>query len=182
MDDLRTRIADAIRREREAAGIAPAELARRAGVSKATVSQLESGATNPTVETLWAIGDALGVPFSALVEPRSSTPKLIRAGDYAGVPSAAAPYIATLVAASPPGARRDLYVITADPGGSHMAEPHPAGAVEHVIMISGRALVGPASDPIELHQGDYLTYPADEVHVFQAQSPNTSAVLLTELR
>lgn len=182
MDELRTRIADAIRREREAAGITPAELARRAGVSKATVSQLEAGATNPTVETLWAIGGALGIPFSAFVEPRASAPKLIRAGDYAGVPSAAAPYVATLVAASPPGARRDLYVITAEPGESHQAEPHPSGTVEHVIMISGSALVGPASAPVELHPGDYLTYPADELHIFQAHSPHTSAVLLTELR
>src|SRR5690606_18662174 len=51
--DLRERIAHSLRREREATGISVSELARRAGVSKATVSQLESGAGNPSVETLW---------------------------------------------------------------------------------------------------------------------------------
>lgn len=101
MDDLRERISRSLRRERETAGISVSELARRAGVSKATVSQLESGSTGPSVETLWAIADALGLPFAAFVEERVSAPTLIRAGEHAGVPSAAAPYLATLIAACP---------------------------------------------------------------------------------
>ena len=65
-------IAAAIRRERERLGISSAELARRAGIAKSTLSQLEAGTGNPSVETLWAIAVVAGVPFSALVEPPSS--------------------------------------------------------------------------------------------------------------
>ena len=43
MEDLRTRIARTVRNERERAALSVSELARRAGISKATVSQLESG-------------------------------------------------------------------------------------------------------------------------------------------
>ncbi|WP_040164979.1 helix-turn-helix domain-containing protein [Microbacterium gorillae] len=182
MDDLRTRIAERLRSERESRGLAVSELARRAGISKATVSQLESGTANPTVETLWAIGDALGVPFSTLVEAPATGPRLVRAGDYAGIPAAAAPYLATLLSASPPGARRDIYVITAEPGNAHVAEPHAAGAVEHVILTAGRAQVGPELEPVELAPGDYLSYTADVAHVFRALSPGTAAVLINELR
>src|SRR5690606_27397827 len=52
-------IAAAVRRERERAGLSLTELARRAGVAKSTLSRLESGTANPSVETLWALGVAL---------------------------------------------------------------------------------------------------------------------------
>ncbi|MFB7844763.1 helix-turn-helix domain-containing protein [Microbacterium sp. NPDC056052] len=182
MDDLRARISRSLRREREAAGLSVSELARRAGVSKATVSQLESGSSGPSVETLWAIADALGVPFAAFVEERTNAPTLIRAGEHAGVPSAAAPYLATLIAACPPGARRDLYIIQAEPGEPRRSQPHHVGTTEHVVLIGGRALVGPAESAEELHPGDYLSYPGDASHVFEALESGTSAVLISELR
>ncbi|WP_217183423.1 helix-turn-helix domain-containing protein [Streptomyces sp. AC495_CC817] len=182
MEDLRTRIARTLRREREAAALSVSELARRAGVSKATVSQLESGAGNPSVETLWALGVALGVPFAVLVDQQANAPTLIRADDLTGVPSAAAAYSATLLSASPPGARRDIYLITAEPGDARRSDPHHPGTIEHVILLSGRAQIGPAEVPVLLRAGDYLTYPGDAPHIFEALEAGTRAVLISELR
>ncbi|WP_091034142.1 helix-turn-helix domain-containing protein [Microbacterium oxydans] len=182
MEDLRTRIARTLRREREAVGLSISELARRADVSKATVSQLEAGAGNPSVETLWALGVALGVPFAVLVDQQSNAPTLIRADDLAGVPSSAAAYSATLLAASPPGARRDIYLIQAEPGDARRSDPHHPGTIEHVILISGQALIGPADEPVLLEPGDYLTYAGDAPHIFEATTAATSAVLVSELR
>lgn len=180
--DLRERIAHSLRRERESAGISVSELARRAGISKATVSQLESGAGNPSVETLWAIGDALGVPFSTLVDERTTAPRLIRLGDHAGVPSSASPYLATLLSAAAPGTRRDIYLIQAEPGEPRRSLPHRAGTTEHVVLVSGEALIGPAESPELLQPGDYLSYPGDAPHIFESRVDGTSAVLISELR
>jgi len=180
--DLGTRIARTLRREREASGLSVSELARRAGVSKATVSQLESGSGNPSVETLWALGVALDVPFAVLVDQQSNTPTLIRADDLAGVPSSAAAYSASLLSASPPGARRDIYLIQAEPGEPRRSDPHHPGTTEHVILISGQARIGPVGDAALLGPGDYLTYAGDVPHVFEATEPGTSAVLISELR
>jgi transcriptional regulator with XRE-family HTH domain len=87
-------IAGALRRERERAGLSLTELARRAGIAKSTLSQLEAGDGNPSVETLWALGVALGVPFAVLVDQQSNAPTLIRADDLTGVPSSVAAYSA----------------------------------------------------------------------------------------
>ena len=182
MDELRTRISRTLRREREAAGFSVSELARRAKISKATVSQLESGAGNPSVETLWALGVALNVPFAVLVDQQTNAPTLIRADAHAGVPSAAAAYSATLLSASPPGARRDVYLIQGEPGDPRRSDPHHSGTTEHVILVSGQARVGPVADPVLLNPGDYLSYPGDAPHVFEAMVPGTSAVLISELR
>ena len=180
--ELRERLARALRRERESADLSVSELARRAGVSKATISQLESGSGNPSVETLWAIGDALGIPFATLVEERTTAPRLIRLGDHAGVPSAASPYLATLLSAAAPGVRRDIYLIQAEPGEPRRSLPHQTGTTEHVVLVSGEALLGPAEAPELLHPGDYLSYAGDAPHVFEARVAGTSAVLVTEMR
>jgi len=91
-------IAAALRRERERAGLTLTELARRAGLAKSTLSQLESGSGNPGVETLWALSMALGVPFSRLVEPEAPRTRLIRAGEGPVTRAEESDYTATLLA------------------------------------------------------------------------------------
>ncbi|MGV9266055.1 helix-turn-helix domain-containing protein [Kitasatospora sp. NPDC003701] len=173
-------IAASIRRERERAGLSMAELARRAGIAKSTLSQLESGAGNPSVETLWALGVALDVPFSRLVDPPRPVVRVIRAGEGPVTHSERADYAATLLASCPPNARRDVYRIEAQPGEPRASDPHMPGTVEHVVLSSGRALVGPPADPVELHPGDYVSYPGDAPHVFRALAPDTVAVMVME--
>jgi transcriptional regulator with XRE-family HTH domain len=176
----RAAIAASLQRERRRAGLSLAEMARRAGIAKSTLSQLEAGTGNPSVETLWALGVALGVPFSRLVDPPGGRVCVIRAGEGPAVPAERANYVATLLASCPPGARRDIYLIASEPGPGRESEPHQAGVVEHVVLSAGRALVGPTEAPVELRPGDYVSYPGDAPHVFRALDPDTVAVLVSE--
>lgn len=173
-------IAASLKRERERAGLSLGELGRRAGVAKSTVSQLESATGNPSIETLWALSTAIGIPFSRLVEPPRTTVRLIRAGDGPTVASATAAYAVTLLSACPPNARRDLYLVSAEPGSTRTSALHEPGVIEHVILGRGRASVGPADEPVEISPGDYLAYPGDAPHVFTALEPDTFAVLVSE--
>ena len=182
VEQLGIRIGSAIRRERSAAGISVSELARRSGVSKATVSQLESGRGNPSVETLWALGDALGVPFARLVDETTEPVTFIRAADAPLIRSAGSSYEAALLSASPHNARRDVYLVQAERNSPKASAPHALGTVEHVILVSGAARVGPASSPLSMSPGDYLCYPGDAPHVFEALDEGTTAVLISEIR
>ena len=173
-------IASSLRRHRARSGLSLTEVAKRAGVAKSTLSQLESGTGNPSVETLWALAVALDTPFSALVDPPRPKVQIIRAGEGPAIYSDQADYSATLVASSPPNARRDLYRIVASPGPGRKSDPHMPGVVEHVILSSGRALVGPLDDPVELNPGDYIAYPGDLPHIFQALEEGTTATLVSE--
>ena len=173
-------IAASLRRERRRTGLSLTEVARRAGIAKSTLSQLESGTGNPSVETLWAICVALDVPFSRLVDPPRPHIQVIRAHEGPTVAAAEADYLATLLAACPPGARRDIYRIQAEPGHARASEPHMPGVVVHVMLSTGRALVGVTGEPVELAAGDYIKYPGDVAHVFEALEPGTLAVLISE--
>jgi transcriptional regulator with XRE-family HTH domain len=169
-------IAFSLRRERERAGLSLSELAKRAGIAKSTLSQLEAASGNP----LWALGVALDVPFSRLVEPARPKVQVIRAGEGPAVYSERADYVATLLASCPPNARRDIYLITAEPGSVRESEPHMPGVVEHVVLCAGRARLGLTDDPVELAPGDYVAYPGDFPHIFEALEPGTASVMVSE--
>ena len=174
-------IAAALRRERERAGISLAELARRAGLAKSTLSQLEAGTGNPSIETLWSLGVALGVPFSQLVEPPVTPVRVIRAGEGTGLRADEADFAAQLLAAGSPHTRRDLYVIRLEPGAPREADAHIPGSVEHLVVGAGRIMAGPAGEAVELGPGDYATFPGDVPHHYEALS-DAWAVLIMEHR
>lgn len=173
-------IAAALQQERRRVGLSLAEVARRAGIAKSTLSQLESGTGNPSIETLWALSVTLDVPFSRLVEPTRAAVRLIRAGEGPRFASDRADYVATLLASSPPNARRDIFLITADVGEPRRSDPHSPGVVEHVVIGAGRAMVGPIGEAVELAPGDYVAYPGDVLHIFEALEPHTMAVMISE--
>lgn len=173
-------IANALARERQRAGLSLAEVARRAGIAKSTLSQLESGNGNPSLETLWSLCVALGIPFARLLEPQQPTTQVIRRGEGTKVIAEQANYQAILLASCPPGARRDVYLLMTQPGADRISQPHPPGSVEHIIVTQGRALIGLTDTPEELGPGDYICYPADQPHIFKALEPDTHALLVAE--
>jgi len=175
-------IAAALRRERERVGISLAELARRAGLAKSTLSQLEAGTGNPSIETLWSLGVALGVPFSRLVEPPVPSVRVIRAGEGPRLAADRADFVSTLLSAGSPHTRRDLYVMELEPGKPREAEAHNPGSFEHVVVGAGRLLAGPSGEPVELAPGDYVAFPGDAPHRYVALEPHTWAFLVMEHR
>lgn len=173
-------IAESLRRERTRAGLSLSEVAKRAGIAKSTLSQLESGSGNPSIETLWALGVALGVPFSRLVDPPRPRVRVVRAGEGPAITSEQAHFIGTLLASCPPHARRDIYVISMEPGAPRKADAHIPGSVEHLLVGAGRLRTGPADDVVEIDAGDYTTFPGDVPHVYEALEPGTWAVMVME--
>lgn len=173
-------IADAVRRERTRRELSLGELARRAGLSKSTLSQVESGAGNPSVETLWALAVALGVPFARLVETPAQPVRVVRFGHAAPLTSESAPFTSALLSACPPGARRDLHLVTGEPGAAREAHAHIPGTVEHMLVTAGRWVAGPEGEQVELGPGDYACFPGDRPHTYTALVEGSAAMLVME--
>jgi transcriptional regulator with XRE-family HTH domain len=171
-------VAANLRRLRAARGLSTVELARRSGVARATLAQLEAGRGNPTLETLYALANTLGAGLGDVIAPPAApNVDVVRAGEGPRVSGTAVR--ARLIARLSAGAL-DAYEMTLRPGRRQRSDPHPTGVVEHVLVHSGRVRVGPEGAPVELGPGDYARYAASVPHVYEALSPDVSATLLME--
>ncbi len=153
-----------LRRLRIARRLSLSELARATGMSKATLSAVESGRSNPTVETLAALASALRVSLGELLEePPLGEIRVVRAGrldrvDESGV------------------------ALSERAWGPHqLEEPEPAAAGTRagVYVVEGKLITGPAERVTELTVGDYASFPIDVPHVYETERTRARALVLT---
>src|SRR5580658_3838538 len=69
--DLTPAVGPNLRRLRIKRGLSLERLSRASNVSRAMLGQVELGQSTPTINVLWKIARALGVPFSALITSRA---------------------------------------------------------------------------------------------------------------
>jgi transcriptional regulator with XRE-family HTH domain len=171
------RVAVNTRALREQTQLSLSELARRAGISKGALSQLEAGQANPTVETLWALAQAFGVPFSDLIaEP--SPPDVVVTRAHDGEWITGTPISSRLVQRLSIPATIEVHEIRVEPGPERRSPAHPRGLTEHVILHAGRMRLGPVEHPVILEAGDAASYRADTAHLYEALEPGTAGLIL----
>src|ERR1700754_1478556 len=110
------------------------ELSRRSGITPNTIAALERGEGNPTVDTLYALSDALGVGLAALLEAPPAT-RMVRAGE--GVHVAGDALDAHLVDRfERPGLFGEVYAIRFHAGARREAPAHPFGGEERLHLLA----------------------------------------------
>src|SRR5215475_11842708 len=75
--DLAPIVGKNLKRLRSKRGLSLEKLAQASGVSRAMLGQVELGQSAPTINVLWKIARALGVPFSALISSTGSNGTLV---------------------------------------------------------------------------------------------------------
>ena len=168
IEPVLTTVGRTLKRLRLAQGLSLADLAEGAGVSKSSLSLIERGEGNPSVETLWRIAQGLGQPLGALLAEPSQDPVRI-IPRHSGTPVAGASGMrAWLISAEVRAQRSELYDIHLPAGTEHVAEAHPAGATEVVVCVAGTAAVGPDGRQVQLAAGDAAWFAADVPHRYSA--------------
>ncbi|MFF9572390.1 helix-turn-helix domain-containing protein [Streptomyces sp. NPDC014685] len=165
--ELTQQVGSRLRELRVERNLSLSALARRSGVGKGTLSELEAGRRNATLETLYALTTALGIPLTAVLGPEPARAPLSgRAVD------------AVLVERyEDSAATTEIYRIRIRTGVVQESDGHPSGTEEHLIVLSGTARVGAASAPVEAGPGEHAHWPADIPHVYAAVSGNVEAIL-----
>ena len=172
-------VAANLRRLRAERGVSTVALARDSGVARATLAQLEAGRGNPTLETLYALANTLGVGLGEVIAPAADQDvEVVRAGEGARVAGSAVR--ARLVARLSLRGSVELYDFALRAGRRQRSDPHPPGVVEHLLVHEGRMRVGPAHGPVELGPGDYARYAAHVPHLYEALEAGTTATLVIE--
>ncbi|MEU9837193.1 XRE family transcriptional regulator [Streptosporangium sp. NPDC048047] len=160
-----------IRRLREERGVSLSELARRAGVGKATLSGLENGTRNPTLETLWAVTAELGVPLALALgadEAGRGPGETGAAGAAGAVVHGAAVQAALLEVFQDEAVTYELYRLTVRAGTVQTSPAHHAGVTEHVTVFGGTLRAGPADAPLTAGPGEHVSWTSDVPHTYAA--------------
>jgi transcriptional regulator with XRE-family HTH domain len=165
--DLRQTIARRLLHARRLKGWSVREVAAQTGVSKALISRLERGEANPSLETLWRIIGALGIPFSELVRAADEEPQLVRRGQGQEFVTEDESMQVSLLSASPDRAV-EIYELTMPPRADSEWHSHGQGTREYTFVVEGRLTVQVASERFELAPGDLLGFAADRDHVYRS--------------
>jgi transcriptional regulator with XRE-family HTH domain len=154
-----------VRRARLTRGLSVVELARSSGLSRGSLTELEGGRGNPTVDTVAALARVLGVALGDLMSSApGSDPQVVRAeeGHVVQRDNARFRLLHRVEAAD---ALFETWEATLSPG-RHRAAPLPLGTIVHAHVVSGVAELGPVSAPVEVGEADALVYRADTPSLF----------------
>ncbi len=169
MDDLARLVGERLRAARHERGLSLAALAEAAGVGKGSLSEIENGARNPTLSTLYALAGTLGVPLATLLADRAGT-RIASPGIEARL----------LDVSRDDGATVEVYRLTIDPGARHQSAAHGPGVTEHLLVTAGRARVGRLSEETEIGPGEAARWLSDVAHGYTAvgTDPVTSVLVI----
>ena len=158
-----------VRRLRQAQGLNSGELARSAGISAAMLSRLESGDVSPSLETLSALAEALGIAPATLLKEDAATQsdaQLVRKGEGLEVVRRGTCRGHTYhLLASDRGPKRvfEPFLVTLTSKSEIFPEfDHPGIEFIHILEGSLRYRHGPES--YLLKPGDSLTFRGDVPH------------------
>lgn len=167
-----------LRRLREERAMSAADLARASGVARATLSKLEAGHGNPTLDTIGALAAALRLPLVDLVAELA--PPAVRL-DRSPPTSDPTPSQQLLTRVGGSG-MTEFWRLRLGPGQRLDRQPHTTGTTEHITVITGSLKTGPTDTLHEVTAGDFISYRADVPHSYVAGADVVlAAVVMTYL-
>jgi transcriptional regulator with XRE-family HTH domain len=167
-------IARNLRRWRMTREMTLSALAEEAGVAKSTVSLIERGQGNPSIDTVWALASALGVPFASLFHDESPTNDVlvVREDDGAvvGIDQAGLDTDGLVIRhmlTRTGGSLIEIYTLVLDEGAVRHADAHVAGLFEHITVAAGTVEIAGDSFSETVSQGDLISFRADRPHSYR---------------
>lgn len=154
---------------RKKRGLTQSMLASMAGSTRASVALIESGSSNPTLDVLLKISQALKISIDELTSAPFVECIHIKAKD---VPvdrrSKIGVTLRKLLPDKIPGTEMDEIQLA--PGATITGVPHVEGTREYFTCTSGEISVGVLGKLYILSKGDVLTFPGDKPHSYKNNS------------
>ena len=168
-----------LRRLRVKRGLSLERLAKLSGVSRAMLSQVELGYSAPTINVLWRIASALGVPFSALLTvPDAPTTRILRVSQAKLLTSHDGAFSSRALFPFDASRRTEFYELHIRGKGVEHAEAHAPGTTENLVVASGSVTITVGGDVVELQTGDAVLFQADVPHIYANPSEQPAVLYL----
>jgi XRE family transcriptional regulator, regulator of sulfur utilization len=181
--DLGLRISRNLKQLREARALTQEQMAKLAGVPRATWTNLESGDANPTVSVLHRAALALQVTIEEILSTPRAACELFPFGSLPTRIQGQA-RVRKLLPHSIPGMEMDR--IELPPRGRMTGIPHTPGTREYLTCEAGEIVLAAAGEQHHLRAGDVISFRGDQRHSYANPGPRRaigySVVVLAHLR
>jgi transcriptional regulator with XRE-family HTH domain len=152
-----------IRRQR---GLSLEETARRTGVSKPMLGQIERGASNPTVSTLWKIASGLRVPFTAFIETKENDVTFIKKTELEPMPEDDGRYLVYPLFPMEGAKPFEMFSVRLLPGCHYDSASHPDGVEEQIWVENGNLTLHMENMTYAVHENEGVRFIANQPHSY----------------
>ena len=163
-DDTAAHLGRNIQELREARRLSQQQIARLAGVPRATWANLESGAANPTLAVLVRVAHALQVRLEELIEPPRRAGRLYKASALPARKRGAVT-VRRLLPESIAGL--EIERLELPPGAAMAGIPHTTGTREYLTCEQGQIELSTGGATWTLAPGDVVVFRGDQKHGYR---------------
>lgn len=163
-------IARNLKRYRAERGLSLRELSRLSGLAKQTILAVEAGRSNPTVDTVERLAAALDTSIRALLS-ELGTEVLVHPGHNVAWLQQTGAEVRQLDQAFGTGYIVNTVLRLTSGDTPFQCASLGRGALRHCYVLEGIVRMGPTSSAVFADIGDFVRFPADTVHVFEARTP-----------
>lgn len=175
--DLAPLVGRNLRRMRTQRGLSLERLAKASGVSRAMLGQIELGQSAPTINVIWKIARALGIPFSGLISTTAqSGTRLMRASQARRLTSYDGSFASRALFPFDAPRRVEFYELRLVAHSEERADAHSPGTVENLVVAVGQVEIERGDERHVLSVGDAILFEADMAHVYRNPG-DTDAVM-----
>lgn len=154
------------------------ELARRTGLSPGLISQVERGQTNPSLDTLRRVAEALDVPiFELLDEAVPERVAVVRKDRRMLVGSPHGGIAYTRI--SPGRGQLEVLEGALEPGGASAQEPWSHPSEECIVVTGGNLVIEVDGNEHELSTGDSCYFDSRRPHRYLNRSAEQTTFIVT---
>lgn len=172
------RLAAALQAHRQQHNQSLGELSRISGLSKTSLARLEAGDGNPSLETLWRLGHALGFSIGQLIEPPEPAEARLLLASEGSIVESRCGMRGRLLQTDTSRHRTEVFELTLPAGSTFKGEPHDPGTRELVYCIEGPVSCGPSDQPLDLQAGDTALFDGTVPHSYAGGSDGGRVLLV----
>lgn len=142
------------------------QLAKIAGISKAMLSDIEKGGSNPTINTIWKIANGLNVPYTKLMDDVERETTIVRKGEPVAQSGESEHYRVYCYFGSTPVRNFELFYVELDAKSSNASIGHSEKAQEYIYIMQGVLSLRTETGNHTLYAGDALMFDSSIGHTY----------------
>ena len=163
-------LGERLKQARLARNVSLTALARSSGLSKGFLSQVESGATNPSLGSLQRLASALSVSLSELLATEATGPAIAPFRRPRLVRGVQPERDRSSLTQTGGGSQAVVYAAHLLPGASLEAATPAHGEDAYAMVVSGEVQFSQPGTSLRLGQGDSLTFPLSKPYRLAARA------------